>query len=274
MLCRCQNVADWPRVSGMLQCRPFSFVLLPLLLLFLPSDECAVIVDGAEVRPHSLPYMAYLNGSSLCGGALINATWVLTAAHCKGVQKVLLGVHSISKDDRSGWQTSAVRKMFPHPHYDPESHNNDIMLLKLSKKVKKTSTVSFLPLPASRIELQGGANCLVAGWGATKYQGKKSDVLRSANVTIIDNAVCNSKNYYNSVITENMLCAGSQGRRYSDSCQGDSGGPLLCKGVLRGVASFGKKCGMRSKPGVYAAVSEKYIEWIKKTIRRADGLQP
>lgn len=51
------------------------------------------------------------------------------------------------------------------------------------------------------------------------------------------------------------------------SLQGDSGGPLLCNGALVGVTSFGLKCGLIKKPGVYTFLSEKQLIWIKKTIK-------
>ncbi|EOA92965.1 Granzyme A, partial [Anas platyrhynchos] len=50
--------------------------------------------------------------------------------------------------------------------------------------------------------------------------------------------------------------------------QGDSGGPLICKNVMRGITSFGKKnkCGAIGAPGVYTRLTKQYIQWIKKTI--------
>lgn len=53
--------------------------------------------------------------------------------------------------------------------------------------------------------------------------------------------------------------------------QGDSGSPLICEGTFRAVTSFGKqgRCGDPWGPGVYTLLSQKHLNWIRKTIRRA-----
>lgn len=49
---------------------------------------------------------------------------------------------------------------------------------------------------------------------------------------------------------------------YEFKClQGDSGGGLICDSVVRGVVSWGDKCGAPKKPGVYVDVNQ-YREWI------------
>ncbi|KAJ8006787.1 hypothetical protein DPEC_G00110840 [Dallia pectoralis] len=83
----------------------------------------------------------------------------------------------------------------------------------------------------------------------------------------IHNRQCNC-DYGVGSITNNMICAGlSAGGK--DSCQGDSGGPLVSqqggRWIQSGIVSFGNKCALANKPGVYARVSQ-YQTWINSLI--------
>ncbi|XP_061116523.1 granzyme A-like [Conger conger] len=185
------------------------------------------------------------------------------------VSSVLLGVHTRSKSEMEYRQLQKVKHSVLHPFYDQDTKDNDLMLVKLDRKAKKTKAVRPLTLPPPVQDVPAGTGCVVAGWGVTRNGGTMSDVLMSANVTVIDRALCNSKDYYNldPIITNEMLCAGSKDKSHADTCQGDSGGPLLCEGKLRGVTSFGGEvCSVKDKPGVYAALTKEQTQWIRKTI--------
>ncbi|XP_039458846.1 granzyme A-like [Oreochromis aureus] len=138
----------------------------------------------------------------------------------------------------------------------------------LKEPVRRTRAVQWLEFGDTVRDPAAGSRCLVAGWGVTE-NSDASDVLMSVNVTVVDRQKCNSRDYYNHdpVITDDMICAGSDGTNVADTCQGDSGGPLLCDAALVGVTSFGEDCGVINKPGVYSFVSERQLYWIKTTMK-------
>ncbi|XP_032069778.1 polyserase-2-like [Thamnophis elegans] len=164
-------------------------------------------------------------------------------------------------------QVFKVNKTFPHPKYKNVRKGNDIMLLQLKEKAKLNENVSFVELPQEYGDLKPKTQCLVAGWGITE-SGRRSDVLREVNVTVIARNICNDRKHYNSKpkVTMNMVCAGDK-RGGKDSCSGDSGGPLMCKGEQRGIVSFGEGCGSQDYPGVYTLLTKKYSRWINSVIQ-------
>lgn len=106
-----------------------------VVFLLIPEDLCEKIIGGNQVTPHSRPYMVLLDGGNICAGALIAKDWVLTAAHCSLNQKsqIILGAHSRNKEEPEK-QIMFVKKEFPYPCYDPDTHEGDLKLLKLNKK--------------------------------------------------------------------------------------------------------------------------------------------
>jgi len=242
------------------------------------------IVGGDEAAKGAWPWAAALVNSNspdafdgqFCGGSLVHAEWVLTAAHCVyegghttalSAIDVVVGRHQLSSDEG---ERIAVQEIFVHPSYNQFSNDYDLALLKLAQPAS-VSTVALARLGDESL-MADGTPATVLGWGHTAYGGASSDVLRQVTVPVVPQQSCQEA-YGAGAITDNMLCAGTEAGG-KDSCQGDSGGPLI---VLHadenwrqiGVVSWGSTCAEPLYPGVYARVPSGF-DWVASLIPDLD----
>uniref|UniRef100_A0A8C3XKK9 Peptidase S1 domain-containing protein n=1 Tax=Chelydra serpentina TaxID=8475 RepID=A0A8C3XKK9_CHESE len=262
-------------------------VLLPpraRAVLPLPISLPGEIIGGQEARPHSRPYMAFVSietgedgeGGS-CGGFLIREDVVMTAAHCNcnlGDSasfkiSVLLGAHNVKKKREPGRQKIWVRRQIPHPEFNDETLENDIMLLQLAKRAKRNKWVKTIALPHVNEKVKPGIICSVAGWGITEKKTECTpDTLQEVDVKVLDDDVClknpnmNYPGYNASTGNYSLSCSHSVTRFIA---QGDSGGPLVCGETAQGIVSWGPKD--EPPPGVYTRVST-FIPWIEAMMRK------
>ncbi|KYO37510.1 cationic trypsin-3 [Alligator mississippiensis] len=226
------------------------------------DDDDDKIVGGYACPKGSVPYQASLNaGYHFCGGALINRQWVVSAAHCyKSRIQVRLGEYNIDREDGTEQFINSA-KVIRHRRYNPQTIDNDIMLIKLATPATLNSYVSTIPLPTACPAV--GTTCLISGWGNTLSSGTNyPEILQCLKAPVLSDTQC--KNAYPGQITSSMICIGFlEGGK--DSCQGDSGGPAVCNGQLQGIVSWGKGCALKGYPGVYTKVCN-FTTWIKDTI--------
>ncbi|XP_056303997.1 kallikrein-7 [Danio aesculapii] len=249
--------------------KAFSLLLsVTLTSLALTGAFGADIINGKKAKKGSLLYMAsvQINEKHNCGGFLINSSYVLTAAHCdkQGDMSVILGTHNINPKGANE-KRYRVQNKHKHPPYKSPRTGNDIMLLKLSEKVKISKDVKLVTIPSKDRPMKPKSKCLVAGWGETEKNNTVNDLLVT-DVLIIDKTVCQSEwKKIDVKLPDNILCAGGYETK-SGACQGDSGGPLVCSGQAVGIVSFNMgRCDYPNAPNIYTQIS-KYTQWIKKVI--------
>ncbi|KAL6104473.1 prss56 [Pungitius sinensis] len=238
------------------------------------------IVGGSPAPLGSWPWLVNLqrHGGMMCGGVLVDSSWVVTAAHCfAGSQSesywtAVVGEFDITKTDPDE-QVLKVNRIIPHPKFNPKTFNNDIALVELTSPVVLSNRVTPVCLP-SGVEPPTGSPCLVAGWGSLYEDGPSADVVMEAKVPLLPQSTCKNT-LGKELVTNTMLCAGYLTGGI-DSCQGDSGGPLIYQDrisgrfQLHGITSWGDGCGEKGKPGVYTRVSA-FSDWIQAEIQKSFG---
>ncbi len=257
-----------------------------------------MIVGGAPLEISDVPWQVALLSAHVrdrdddgfldqfCGGSLISAEWVVTAAHCTFSDgdlplrpsdiDVVAGksvLSEISSSDRRG-----VDRIVVHPDYDGQFFN-DIALIHLSSAVPLGTRVA--PIAFGGAVWDGTAPAadtqyVVSGWGCRAVLDANddcpiddpdayfADALEAVVVRDVGGptaTTCGSNSDFDVAL---MICAGDLAGGV-DSCAGDSGGPLVATWddapVLAGVVSFGFGCALTSFPGIYTRVST-YAEWM------------
>ncbi|XP_017259526.1 enteropeptidase isoform X1 [Kryptolebias marmoratus] len=249
-----------------------------------PEDRKALdgrVVGGVNAMKGAWPWLVSLHwrGRHVCGASLMGPDWLLTAAHCvygKNVHleswSAILGLHAQSDMNSVDVQTRRVDRIIINRQYNRRTKQADIAMVHLQQPVNFTQWVKPVCLPAEGQSFTAGRKCFIAGWGREAEGGPLPDVLKEAQVPLVDQDQCQHllPEY---TITSSMLCAGYP-EGGVDSCQGDSGGPLMCledgHWTVIGVTSFGVGCGRPQRPGGYARVSA-FVSWIAQTRRSSSS---
>lgn len=120
------------------------------------------IVNGALAAEFQFPWFASIRSHSadglqtVCGGSIIAADWVLSAAHCThDFVALTLGFGSVHID-RPHVRLSAAA-VIEHPDYDAETLNFDIAVIRLPQRLEWSALVQAIRMPSRRQAANNGA---------------------------------------------------------------------------------------------------------------------
>lgn len=264
------------------------------------------VLGGVSTSIDSLPFQVALYDPAagspaagfFCGGVIVDATHVITAAHClasahpraKGTAPgiaVLAGSTRLDQPD-PGSVRDPAKAVSVDPSYNPATDDYDIGVVTLARPLwpgtvapsaDGASAIAPLPIDVAAAARYGGPSATpatlatVSGWGdmnpAPSGPPSYPNVLQATQVPLVSDALCTAEYAAIEVsITSRMICAGSASPR-ADSCYGDSGGPLIVDRetpadapadyVLIGLVDFGEGCGQPGFAGVYTRIANPAI---------------
>lgn len=229
------------------------------------------IVGGVAAVPGEWPWQVQIgyfddleSFPHICGGAILDHFWIVTAAHCIQQQHKLLAATNLNvtvgehhRDLVEGReQNIPVDKIFIHENFNFSLLKNDIALIRLKEPILFNAYVS--PICLTNTDFPTNTSCYVTGWGQPGSLASSVDILQETTIPLMDHNVC--KTHFRNInpVTTDMRCAGRLGQSQG-SCKGDSGGPLTCerdgRWFLLGITSWSENgCMDQGDPGVFANV--------------------
>ena len=237
----------------------------------------SIQADLSKKRP---PYKEHF-----CGGTLIDANSVMTAAHCAdfigrrtnantlGYRDVRLdvGVTVLNTDQGERRRIERLSDIKIHPDYNGRRNAKfDVAVIRLARPVNNIEPITLAD-PSTGDTLEDPPyDAIVAGWGDTRPQPPTGGVpsefpkrMREASPPLVSDTQCEAA--YDrprvdpslAVYPALMVCAGQTAE---DTCQGDSGGPMFVEDATLGrrqigITSYGLGCGASGYPGVYTEVN-------------------
>lgn len=200
-----------------------------------------MVFGGDETQRGDWPWMVaiYLNkptGLSFnCGGTLISAKTVISAAHCINTstkhyraQEVVLylGRYSLIDWSEVGSVSSNVEKIVIHTDYkrQRESYDADIAILIMTRRVEFNEFVrpACLWPGLSTIQELEGKKGVVVGWGKDGTDQVVSKVPKKIDLPIVNSITCvQTSESLSKAVSNRTFCAGTLDG--DGPCHGDSG---------------------------------------------------
>jgi secreted trypsin-like serine protease len=231
----------------------------------------ASIIGGRAAIPSQWPFAIaiYRKRHLHCGGSVISATKVLTAAHCVlgfNLASFAVIANRPNLRTRGTGEVLGVASARIHPAYESTGFH-DVAVLNLSQPT--TAAPVRLPSAAEDAAFTAvGTRLRVAGWGARNPLGVGlSAILRKTTERVRTARRC-LKAYTRDIFDPALMICGL-GKRlkrfrrppiHTSACIGDSGGALVADTPAGprqvGIVSYGGPiCGLAAAPTVYARVA-------------------
>jgi len=233
---------------------------------------------GLEAKLGDAPWQVALTektGSNIlddnfCGGTLINADWVLTAAQCtKGRDPTKIYAYIGLIDLQSPGPRAQCERKIEHPDYSNVTGNFDFSLLKMEIGFNLPMIPFVSPSCLPSADNPENVDVLLSGWVTQEWSLDSGDNVNQPHMLqreiIRTESSADCAYMYGETCPTGGSCVCAHAIGEFDSCQGDIGGPLIHKNgdrpELYGVYSGGYDCGSPRFPGVYTNVF-RVKEWI------------
>ncbi|XP_076113527.1 trypsin-like [Mytilus galloprovincialis] len=240
------------------------------------ADTSVKIVNGDNANIEDHPWQVSVqirrtekdNFTHICGGSIIDKSWVITAGHCNTYPELpVKNIRVAAGSSRLSQMKTIIplKKFYKHTNFiftDTEM-KRDLMLLQLRRPLKFGSTINKIDLDTDVGKNYTGELCTISGWGNTVSRGENyPDRLQVVSMPVVTHEYCRTSWF--GLALKDMICL-QEGKK--DSCTNDSGGPMVCSKKLVGVLSGGVLFCDGNRPSVYSRVSA-YLAWIKETMNK------
>jgi secreted trypsin-like serine protease len=254
-------------------------------LIVLTAVPAAAIIGGNPTSANDYPYFVKIHVfksadptvATQCGGSVIDAEWILTAAHCMDGERDEISVKVFMHDSLP---VDAV-ELIMHPLWSGDAEDgHDLALLRVPSHA--TDGTGGIP-EAMKVQVGApgdpgayapGVIATVVGHGFTQAEGfltSLHDLHTPLRSDADMDAIYDHWYWFSNWKSALMIGAGWTNHTV---CNGDSGGPLTVDvngvTVQVGVVSFGpsdlsgdETC---DQPGAYAELSGPQLAWIAATL--------
>ncbi|NWV94943.1 PRS55 protease, partial [Machaerirhynchus nigripectus] len=195
------------------------------------------IGTGTHVKPGEFPWHVSIqsHGKHICGGTIISALWILTAAHCFAEELPADLTVAVGGADLSlPLEEHSPDSLILHEEFNRTSLQNDIALILLSNPIEFSMEKIPVCLPFMPF-MDTWQHCWAAGWESTSAAALQlcwsfsfaaaSHLLQKARMKLISREKCLEQIPH---LVGSAMCAETEQGGVGGGCQVDSGGPLVC----------------------------------------------